>query len=273
MTTALLPPNTTLLKPEDVSKPQEDDVRLWSITTIIGCLDKPALLYWASEQTAKAACTIARSLPQRIEEDGEESVVKWLRDARFRQVRGVRTAAQLGTDIHAKLEEYALTGIMPPGDPEETPFLEQFDRWCQLWQPIYEAAEMPVYSPTYGYAGTSDGIMTIGGMKCLFDYKSSRKSFDNQGKPSHPYPEVGLQISAARYADFIATWRPRRFEQFRRRYYALSAEERELSVPVPEVDGGIVIHLTPEHCQAYPVRCDEEVFTAFLYVLEAAGVL
>ena len=56
----------------------------------------------------------------------------------------------------------------------------------------------------------------------------------------------------------------------RRRYYLLGPQERELAVPVPPVDGGVVIHITPEHCIAYPVKCDVEVHEAFLYVLEAA---
>ena len=32
----------------DVKKPADDDLRMWSVTTIIGCLDKPALMYWAA---------------------------------------------------------------------------------------------------------------------------------------------------------------------------------------------------------------------------------
>jgi hypothetical protein len=39
-------------------------------------------------------------------------------------------------------------------------------------------------------------------------------------------------------------------------------------VPIPEVDTGLVIHITPEHCHAYPMRCDEDVHAAFLYLLE-----
>lgn len=266
----LLSPDIPIFKEVEIDKPEPDDLRFWSITTIIGVLDKPALLYWAAEQTAEAAVSIAATLAGRIQEDGRENVVKWLRDARFRQVRGQRTATDLGIAVHALLEEYALTGVLPEGDEETRPFLEQFDRWAQKWQPKYKAAELTVYSPTYGYAGTADGIMEIGGMTVNFDYKTSRKSFDNKGKPSTPYPEVGLQIAAARYAELAATWRPRKFEQYRRRYYALGAGEQEAAVPVPEVDGGIVIHITPDHCDAYPVRCDEDVYTAFLYVVEAA---
>ncbi len=39
---------------------------------------------------------------------------------------------------------------------------------------------------------------------------------------------------------------------------------------MPHTDGGLVIHVTPEHCVAYPVACGEQTYDAFLYVLEAA---
>ena len=254
----------------DVKTPEDNDLRMWSITTIIGVLDKPALLYWSAEQAAQAAVTIAKSLPDRIAEEGEEAVVKWIRDARLRPPKGRRTAADLGTDVHSALEELALTGKMPEVDDEVRQYVNQFDRWAQKWQPEFLASELTVYSPTYGYAGTSDGIMKIDGQTLFFDHKTSQKSFDTKGKPTGPYPEVGLQLAAARYAEFAAVWRPRRYTRYNRRYYLLGQAEREAAVPVPEADGGIVIHITPEHCDAYPVRCDEEVFKSYLYVLEAA---
>jgi hypothetical protein len=49
----------------------------------------------------------------------------------------------------------------------------------------------------------------------------------------------------------------------------LGEDERSVAVPMPEVDGGVAIHISPEHCTAYPVRCDEAVFEAFLFVAEA----
>lgn len=257
-------------EPIDVKKPVDDDLRFWSVTTIIGVLDKPALLYWAAEQSAIAAVGAAKSLTQRIEEDGEAEVIKWLRDARFRGIKGARTAAELGTDIHAACESYALTGLRPEVDEEVLPFLDQFDRWAQRWQPVYQAAELTVYSRQYGYAGTCDGFLTIDGQRLIVDYKTSRKSFDSKGKPSGPYPEVGLQLSAYRYADTAATWQARRYERFRRRYYLLSPDEIEMSVKPPEVDGGLCIHISPEHCDAYPVRCDSEVYESFLYLIETA---
>ena len=254
----------------DGQKPADDDERHWSVTTILGCLKAEGLLYWTAEEAAKAAVNSAASLQARIEEEGREAVIKWLRDARFRRAKGERTAAELGTEVHAACEAYALTGQRPDVDAEVQPFLDQFDRWAQEFQPVYQAAEVTVYSPSYGYAGTCDAFLTVGGVRCIVDYKSSRKSFDNRGNPTTPYPEVALQLAAYRHAEMAAVWRPRRMEQYRRRYYLLGASEREMAVPVPEVDTGLVIHITPDHCDAYPVECGPDIFESFLFVQEAA---
>lgn len=255
---------------DDTAKPTEEDSRFWSVTTIINTLDKPALLWWSAEQAAEAACDVASSLSTRIEEEGREAVVKWLRDARFRPKKGQRTASDLGSAVHDACEEYAFTGVRPEVDDEVRPFLEQFDRWAQKVQPEYLAAEAAVYHRKYGYAGTLDAIARVGGQTVLIDYKSTRKVTGSDGKPSGPYPEAALQLAAYRHAELLATWRARRYERLRRRYYLLSATEADLGVPVPEVDGGCVLHLTPAHASLHPVRCDEEVFESFLYAIEAA---
>ncbi len=252
----------------DIDKPEKGDEQFYSVTTILGALDKPALLYWAAEQTAELAVRVAASLQARIDEEGKPAVVKWLRDARFRPPKGQRSATELGTAVHDAIESYALTGARPEVDAEVAPYLERFDEWAQVWQPSYEAAEAAVYNRTYGYAGTLDAIATVGGQKVLLDYKSSKKSIGSDDKPTKPWPEAALQVAAYRHAELIATFRARRFERFRRRYYLLSTEERDLGVPMPEVDGGLVLHITPEHCDAYPVKCGPDVFEAFCYLIE-----
>ena len=253
---------------DDDAKPAAGDDRFYSVTTLIGALDKPAIVYWAAEQTAISACQIAGSLPARIAEDGEEAVVKWLRDARFRPPKGIRSSAELGSAVHDAVETYALTGTRPEVDEEVLPFLDQFDAWAQQFSPVYEAAEAAVYNRTFGYAGTLDAICVIDGQRVLVDYKTTRKDVDGRGKPTGPYPEVALQLAAYRHAELLATFTARRFEQFRRRYYLLSEVEAAECEPMPKVDGAVVIHMTPNRCTAHPVRVDQSVFDAFLYAVE-----
>jgi len=274
----------------DVDKPAEDDLQLWSVTTVISALDKPALLYWAAQQTAEAAIDNLATWQAMLEDRGRGECVKWLRDARFRMPKTALASTALGTVTHHVCESYALTGTRPTkdfvadlvrhhGSPQvdvntETDvvgrMLVQFDGWLQRFSPVYQATEVTVYSPKYGFAGTADAFATIDDTRFLIDYKTSREPVDSQGKPRTPWPEqVALQLAAYRNAEFAAVWRPRRFERFRRRYYALSADEQALAVPVPQVDTGLVIQITPESCEAYPMRCGEQVFDAFLFTLEA----
>ena len=258
---------------------EADDLQLWSVTTIIGALDKPALMYWAAEQAALAALhseatwrgMLADDDPACPHADADCAVVKWLRDARFRRPKGIRSATELGTLVHEAAEQYALTGSRPDVDPEVEPFLDRFDEWLQRFGPSYQATEVAVYHPELGYAGTADAFLEIDGVRYIADYKSTRKAVDSQGNPTSPYPEqVGLQLAAYRWAKYAAVWRPRRVEKFRRRYYLLGPDEQTMAAPVPEVDTGLVIHITPESCEAYPIVCDEQVFEAYLAVQDAA---
>lgn len=260
--------------------PEPEDLQLWSVTTILGALDKPALLYWAAQETALAAVHQQRTWTGMLADDDPActhddaancQTVKWLRDARFRRPKGMRSATELGELVHRACEAYALTGTRPEVDAEVAPFLDRFDEWLDRFSPSYQATEVAVYHPELGYAGTADAFLTIDGVRYIGDYKTSRKSIDSQGRPTTPYPEqVGLQLAAYRHARYAAVWRPRRLEKLRRRYYLLGPDEQGLAQPVPEVDTGLVIHITPQSCEAFPIVCDEGVFDAYLAVQDAA---
>lgn len=281
MTAAVSPAATLGLPAIDGADQRPDDEAYWSVTTILGALDKPALLYWASEQAALAAVHSEATWRGMLADDDPDCrhtdaatcpALKWLRDARFRKPKGMRSATELGTLVHEACERYALTGTRPTDvDAEVVAYLDRFDEWLQAFGPSYQATEVAVFHPELGYAGTSDAFLTIDGVRYIADYKTTRKSLDSQGKPSTPYPEsVGLQLAAYRWAKYAAVWRPRRAEKMRRRYYLLGPDERAMAVPVPEVDTGLVIHITPSACEAFPIVCDESVFEAYLAVQDAA---
>ncbi len=277
-------------EPRQVDKADENDLTLWSVTTVISALDKPALLYWSAEMAADAAIDNTATWQAMLTDRGRDEAVKWLRDARFRRPKNKLSSSDLGTVTHKACEEYVLTGTRPDidrigqlvraqgGDQVNVTgegrvvaaMLDQFDKWLQRFTPTYRATEVCVYSPTYGYAGQTDGFLAIDGAELIVDYKTSREPLDSRGQPRTPYPEqVGLQLAAYRWAEHAAVWRPRRIEEFRRRYYLLGESERAMAVPVPKVDGGLCIQITPESCEAYPIRCDQEAHRAFLYTLEA----
>lgn len=144
---------------------EPDDLEpLWSVTTLIGCLDKPALVPWAVNETARAAIDDVAVWMARLEHEGRDSALQYLKNARFRRGRGKRSATELGTAIHAACEYVALNGNFRHEDwhdDELRPFLAQYDRFLDEWQPEFIASEVTVFSPSFGYAGTCDGFMAL----------------------------------------------------------------------------------------------------------------
>ena len=262
-----------------VPTPGDEDERLWSVTTILKAFgDSEGLIYWSVNETAKAAIKGIKTLNTLISDD-EEQALEWLTGARFRGGKGERSATKLGEDVHAACEQYVVTGKrpalgdqLPNGqvDAEVEPYIDSFELWLDRFQPEYIAAEMTVYNPEYGYAGTLDGIVKVDSTPVVIDYKTSKQSFDGRGKRKKPWVDVALQTSAYRHAPLSAVWRARKFEQYSRRYYLLNGDERELAVPTPHTDGGLVIQLTPQHCDVYPIDCGPDIFEAFLFAIEAA---
>lgn len=272
----------------EASSAQPDDDRFHSVTTMIGCLDKPALVPWTAIETAKGVVRNMDVVQARLANEGEESAIDYIKGLRF-QTGGNLSASNLGTLAHSLFDTYALTGTRPKVIPELHPdfaskrrllsdedihavgmMLNQFDRFLTEYQPVYQATEVVVYSPTYGYAGQCDAFLTIDGVPLICDYKTSRDTYTGRGDIKGPYPEVALQLAAYRHAEFAAVWRARRYESYSRRYYLLSKDEAAAGVPIPKVDGGAAIFVTPDYYAVHPVRCDEQIYDSFLYVCEAA---
>lgn len=261
------------------AKASDTDERLWSVTTILKSFgDSEGLIQWTASTTAAAAVSKIKTLNAMISED-PDGAVAWLREQRFATARGKRSATKLGTAAHAAFEYLVVTGVRPPMgtplvegvmDAEVAPYVDSFERWLDTFQPEYLAAELTLYNAERGYAGTADGFAVVDQVPVIIDYKTSKESFDGRGNRKRPWTDVALQLAAYRACPTAAVWRARKFEQWSRRYYLLNADERELAVPAPQVDGALCIHVTPEHCDVYPVEVGDDVFEAFLYAMEAA---
>jgi hypothetical protein len=118
--------------------------------------------------------------------------------------------------------------------------MEAFEQFLADWTPHYVMTEASVFNTTEKYAGTLDAIVHMNDARYLMDVKSGKGV----------YPEVGLQLAAYRYAEFIGL--------------PDGSEE-----PMPQVDGAVVLHLPDEGgYDLLNIRADRDVFTAFLYARE-----
>jgi hypothetical protein len=250
-----------------ITKADPGDLELYAVSTILNTAgDSGGLVWWAANETARLAVNTTKQWLPLAHANPDAAVAHLARE--HERVSG--DARRLGSHLHEALEDYAISGIRPAVSAEEEPFIDQFDTWLGRAQPDYEAAELTVFNRTYGYAGTLDAIAVIDGVRFLVDYKTSKKSFDKNDRPTKPYPDKAvLQLAAYAHAERAAAFRARRIERpFSPRYYALSAEELGLCEDMPAVDAGLIVHITPEHCAAYPFLIGDDAFEAFLHAIE-----
>jgi hypothetical protein len=221
-----------------------------SVTTIIGnATSKPYLQRWAAKEAALAALANVDALAALQGQPIEYADDRRPKTPAARELydlmasaseRDRDSAADIGSRVHDIAEAYAL-GVDFPINPASdlAPFLATLKRWFDDFQPVILAAEAPVVSERYGYAGTMDlaaGFTDLGGRRLLLDYKSG-KSISS---------DVALQLAGLRYADFMVL-------------------PDGTTAPVPEVDGCAVVHIRPNGYRMYEVKADEETFMSFRY--------
>jgi hypothetical protein len=134
--------------------------------------------------------------------------------------------------------------------PDLEPYRKHYAEFLDAVNPELVSAEDVMWSDAHEYAGSSDAIFYVWlnedntpdptrkwgeRVLCMNDNKTSAGT----------YPEVALQLSAYANADRIIT-------------------PDNKSLPMPEIEAGTVLHITPEGWEFVPVRIDEPVFEIFL---------
>ena len=208
----------------------------WSVTTIIdGGIPKRALIYWSANEVAGYVVANIDEVAALIAKD-PEGAYDLLKRTPW---RSKEKAADAGTAIHEAVEAYTLGRPMPTWPEPVAAKMAHYERFLADYQPVFHMTEASVYNATERYAGTLDAIVTIGGRTLVFDMKSGKGV----------YPEVGLQLAAYRFAEFVGL--PDGSE-----------------APMPETDGAVALHLTDEDYDLLEIRADQTVFKSFLYTRE-----
>lgn len=163
----------------------KDGQKLPSVTTILGILNKPALVPWA----ANAACDyILANLDAK--ETHTSIYLHSVVEAARKNYRTIgRQAMDIGSTVHEIVHGYLKTGTEPKIDSE--PVLAGFLAFLE-WVDTHKVepfeSEITVYGD--GYAGTTDLVAFVDGKLTLVDMKVSKGIYDE-------YP---LQIAAYRAA-------------------------------------------------------------------------
>jgi hypothetical protein len=147
------------------------------VTSILGIINKPALVYWSAN---KAAEYINLNLP--VGKPMDEIEKKALVDGCKTAHRTLKEAAGgSGTMLHDAIEAYAKEKKLPNFvNPILKKSFEQFLNWVTENEVSFLASEKKIYSQKYNYAGTLDLILKIKDKIVLADIKTSSGIWNEQ---------------------------------------------------------------------------------------------
>jgi hypothetical protein len=212
-----------------------------SVTTILGLVDKPALMQWAADKTLEWAVDNA-SLLFTKDKDGALRSGRW----RWRDIRNER--AEVGTGIHETIESLHTGGwTFPVLDEEQQQIMVQWDLFNERYRVTPHRSEFTVwYGPSvqsYSWAGTGDGLWDVEDLltgeiweNLVIDLKTSRNTWD----------EHWLQVSALAHADYIMDKQP---------------DGTWVETPMPVTGGTALIHLRADKWE-FLLETDQEILDA-----------
>lgn len=229
-----------------------DGEKIPGVTSIIGVLDKPALVNWAANITAGHAVDHW----DRLSGMPPSKRLAELEKARY---QANKEATVRGKRIHALAERLARGEAVESDDLSLTRAAEAYAQLLDDWQlePVLLEGSCVHYG--YQYAGTLDGIMTSPKLgRLIVDVKTGKRA----------YSEVALQLAAYRYAeDYLA-------EVERRGPRGGKLPSEWVPRPMPQVDGAAVIWIeretdeSPAAAHLLPVQAGEAEWETFIYLRE-----
>lgn len=235
--------------------PQE---RYPGVTSIIDTLNKPFLKRWAANMAADLALDSIEYLQQMADRDraGAKRFVSGAAE-RYTDQR-----AKIGTKAHDLFEKRIRGLSIGRVHPDMVHYLRNFNDFLSVVKPELVRAEDVAWSDSWRYAGSFDAWLrlrvvlledgtwfldpdNLSGMavwvNVIADWKTSKSI----------WASVALQMSAYANADKI-----------------IAADGSE--APMPEFDGAVVLHITPEGWDLKPVYRDK-LNAAFNYFLHLRG--
>lgn len=215
------------------------------VTSVIGLLDKPALVTWAARETAAYADEHWERLSQLRSADR----IAELERARY---QSNRKAIVKGHRVHAMAEDLQ-HGRDVQVPPELATYVQPVARLLDMWQMESVATEQPLAHTEHLYAGTFDSIVKSPKLgTVLMDWKTGKGVYD----------EVGLQLAAYRYANLRLIEKP----QTGPRGGKLPSLWEE--APMIPVDACYVVHVQDGTATLHPVEAGPEVYEVFLALVD-----
>jgi hypothetical protein len=175
-----------------------------SVTTILGVINKPALMPWAAKEGARWFMDNTSMVPDQEDKDAHPVFADGVTlDDMYNGIRGAfratsKEARDIGTMVHEWCEQ-AINWKLGNGDEPTMPTDERavsaidgFRDWIAQNNIEWVSSEERIYNRQYNYAGTVDAVAYVNDEFCVIDFKTSTGIWD----------EYFLQVAA--YAEAVA---------------------------------------------------------------------
>jgi hypothetical protein len=170
-------------------------VEVPSVTQILDCLHKPALVWWGMTTGVEGVCALIKANAIEFQTAEPADVVAALTQHKL-TVNHVRDRAGVrGSGAHQALEDFMRTRKIPAlGDYPEADqgYIRALAAFLFDHQPEPLAVEHMVGSVTHGYAGRYDLRCRIGDRVGLLDAKTSKRVY-----PESHFPQLEAYEAAA----------------------------------------------------------------------------
>lgn len=252
---------------EALALPSASTLDLLSVTSACSVAGGEAapLVYWKLGAAADRAIDSQPVIQAMLRSGDRPGARKYIVDA-SEAVAGV--ARDRGTRFHDAVEAISL-GQAPRLDAEIEPYVRQWWRWMDRYQPEVLMAEAPVYHPGLGYAGTLDGIWKLPGWDTplVYDYKTTDKAPDASSRP--PYEQAAWQLSAYAHATEVGVLKEQRYSG-RKRYYVYDPTVAHEALPQVDLEVGLAIIVSPWDIRACPTVIGGSTWESWQQVLAVA---
>lgn len=160
-----------------------DGKPLNGVTTVLGVINKPALVGWAARMTAdwiRGNCDWEQDAPDNRTYRVNELELQ--EASKFHSKRKT-DAGSKGTDVHALVEDYIKRCIDEKNgvaieESSGDPMADKFIKWAMSNEVVFHESEKKMYSEKLWLAGTCDFTCSINGKKFVGDLKTMAKMWD-----------------------------------------------------------------------------------------------
>lgn len=146
--------------------------RVANVTSVLGVMNKPALVGWAAKETALYWENLIP--PGRAVMFDEVEIAEHVKSSKSARFKKSGKALMVGNIVHEFAENYA-KGENPslPTNPQAKAGCEAFLAWWEAHDIEVIAVERKILSLEHGFCGTVDLICLLDGELTIIDYKTS----------------------------------------------------------------------------------------------------